>query len=95
MVLEPAHFLAFPAGYGPVINTQCLVGDHKVLAYSDYLAESSAYRTGPERAVEAEHILVRLPECHPVRLESVVELPDFHLVIRRSRADHVHFPVTF
>ena len=91
MVLEPAHLLASPAGYGAVVYALAFVGDDQVLAYADDLSQSAAYGAGPERAVETEHILVRLPERQPVRLEAVVELAHLHTA---GIQDHVHLSVT-
>ena len=88
MLPEPAHLLPSPAGNGTVIYAQGLVRYDEVLADSDDLAESAADGTGSERAVETEHVLVRFPECHPVRLEAVVELA--HLRPGAGIADHVH-----
>ena len=70
-ILEPAHFIAFPAGDSPVVYAQCLVRHHQILAYANDFSQSAAHRTGPQRAVETEHIFVRLAESHAVRLEPV------------------------
>ena len=86
MVLEPSHLVAPPAGYGPVVDALGLVGDHEVLAYADDLAEASAGGTGPQRAVEAEHILVRTAEGHPVELEAVHEGAELAVAPDQHRA---------
>ena len=71
MIPEPAHRLAFPTGYGSIVNAFSLVRNHKILADPDDLAEPSADRACSQRAVEREKIFIRLPEGHSVQFEAV------------------------
>ena len=71
MVLKPSHLFALPTGYRAVIYALCLVRNNQIFTHTDYLTESSAYRTGSKRAVETEHIFVRLAECHTISLKPV------------------------
>ena len=73
-VLEPAHLFAPPACDRSIINGLALVRNHQILAYTDDLSQTAAHRTGSERAVKAEEVLVRLGELHPVSLKPVDEL---------------------
>ena len=91
VVLEPAHLLAPPAGYGAVIYALAFVGNDQVLAYADDLSQSAAYGAGPERAVETEHILVRLAETDSVRLEGTAEVP-FLFPVRELLAYYYRAP---
>ena len=84
LIPEPSHLLPSPAGDRPIVYALALVRYDKFLADTDYLSQSAAYGTGPERAVETEHIFIRLPECNPIRLEPVHEL--FHARPFRSAA---------
>ena len=72
-VLEPAHLVAAPAGHGPVIDGLGLVRDDEVLADADDLPQAAALGARPQRAVEAEQVLVRLAERHPVELKAGAE----------------------
>ena len=74
VVLEPAHLVAAPAGYGSVIDALCLVGHHQVFADADYLAEAAADGAGPEGAVETEEVIVWLDELDAVQFEAAAEL---------------------
>ena len=71
MIPEPAHRLAFPTGYGSIVNAFGLVRNHKVLADPDDLSEASADRARPKRAVEREEIFIRLAERHSVQFKAV------------------------
>ena len=74
MILEPAHLIASPTGYSPVVDALALVGYHKILADADDLSKTSAHRASPKRAIEREQILVRLTKSHSVKLKTVGEL---------------------
>ena len=82
MVPEPAHLLAAPAGYGPVVDALRLVGNHQVLADVYDLSEAAADRTGAKRRIEAEKIFVGLAEHDAVEFETAAEPPEA-AVLRR------------
>ena len=67
-VLEPAHLVAAPAGHGAVVDGLGFVRDDEVLADADDLPQAAALGARPQRAVEAEQVLVRLAERHPVEV---------------------------
>ena len=73
MVFEPAHFLTFPAGNGPIIYAQAFVRNDQVFAYANDFAETATGRAGPQRAVETEEVLIGFTETHSVELETVHE----------------------
>ena len=70
-VSEPAHLLSSPTGNRVIVDCPAFVRHDEVFADSDDFSQSAAHRTGSERAVEAEKILVRLSELYPVHLELV------------------------
>ena len=80
LILEPAHLLPSPACYGPIVNAFALVRHDQFLADTDDLPQAATVRTGSERTVETEHILVRFLKSHPVSLEPAHEPAESSIV---------------
>ena len=92
-VLEPAHLFAPPARDRSIINGLALVRNHQILTYADDLSQTAAHRTGSERTVEAEQILVRFGELHSISLEPVDELPGLRFSVLELLA-HIYGSVS-
>ena len=88
-VLEPAHLVAAPAGHGSVVDALGLVRHDEVLADADDLSQATAHGARPQRAVEAEQVLVRLAERHPVEFKPGTE----RLPLPVQHDGHVSFPL--
>ena len=73
LVFPPFHRRAAPAGHGIVVYGLTLVGNHQIFVYADYFAVSLAFGAGSYGVVEAEQMLRRLLELHPVGLEATRE----------------------
>ena len=85
-VLEEGHLLAPPAGNRTVIQAHALVRDNQVLADAADPAQTTADRTGTQRTVETEQVVVALTEDYAVQLKAIAELSQFPAVHRNRHS---------
>ena len=82
-----SHFLTSPAEHSPVVHAQCPVGDYQMFIDADNLAEAFTRRTGSQRRVEREHLVVRFFKLDAVSFKFGAE----HMqagVVRQVKTEH-------
>ena len=68
-VFPLAHLLASPAHHRTFVDGEGTVGDDQMLVNADDTSETLTLRTGSDRGVEGEHLVVGLFKRYAVRLE--------------------------
>ena len=76
LVFPLFHLFAPPALHTTIIDTECRVRNHQFLVCSDNPSESLTSRTGPQRRVEREGVVIRFREFDAVGFKSCRELID-------------------